>query len=72
MCWQGTLSCLNLSYTVLRDIEGSVVRAWLGPKALALAWPKWGFGFSKLRAKPKPHCWPGPGLALAQARAFIR
>ena len=50
----------------------SVVRAWLGPKALALAWPKGGFGFLKTRAKPKPHRWPGPGLALAQARAFIR
>jgi len=41
----------------------SVVPAWLGLKALALAWPQMALAFSNIRPGQSHHSQLGPGLA---------
>ena len=65
----------KLSPTVHQGMDGNkelvMFQPSLAQKPLALAWPEGALAFPNPGPSQRPQYWLGPGLALAQARAFV-
>jgi hypothetical protein len=58
-----------LQETLSNTSELVMFLAWLGPKALALAWPKGALAFKNHGLSQSPQLKPGSGLAWPKALA---